>query len=607
MKILFVMLHAGFVRNYEPVLRLLASKGHHIHVSYELDRNKLGENVQIERLAQEITAITFSVAPESERALFANFVRVTRVLQDYLRYLEPDYAGASSLRQRVEENIPRGFRRLVLLLGGTAVARRVMMAALRSVEAVVPPPDSIRDFVAAHAPDVLLVTPLVDFGSNQVDYIKAAEAAGIPNALCVASWDNLTNKGLMRTLPDRVLVWNEAQKAEAVHLHGVPAERVVVTGAQLFDHWFDWKPSRSREDFCARVGIDPAKPFVLFLGSSNFIAPEEALVAERWMRAIRSAPDPVLADAGILVRPHPTNLSQWLAFEFSRLDNTALWPRAEVSPFTDEFKSDFYDSMYYSAVICGVNTSAQIEAGIVGRAVCSYLAPEFAHSQRGTLHFHHLTNVNGGLVQVAEDLDEHLEDLARAIHEGDASIARSHRFVEGFVRPHGLGVPATPIVAGAILALSELSRAPKAMPGWTAAARVALAPAAWWVGYLWRPRRKLKLNRVPPLWWYPFRPLVFLSVMSLMMWVALRELWRAVDEVIRRARKVVPRQWRALQSATTRRLRQVEIHKLATRGRRRVEKAWRVTWKTTLRTGARGVHRCRLVVRTLLGSGTAGR
>ena len=75
------------------------------------------------------------------------------------------------------------------------------------------------------------VTPLVEPGSIQVDYIKSAGALGIPSALCVASWDNLTNKGSVRVAPDRVFVWNEAQKREAVDMHGIAASDVVVTGA----------------------------------------------------------------------------------------------------------------------------------------------------------------------------------------------------------------------------------------------------------------------------------------------------------------------------------------------------------------------------------------
>ena len=94
--------------------------------------------------------------------------------------------------------------------------------------------------------------------------------------LAVASWDNLTNKGLIQICPDRVLVWNALQEREAVEMHGIPAERVRKTGAQLYDHWFEMKPSFSRADFCAHAGgLDPDEPIVLYLCSSSFICRDE--------------------------------------------------------------------------------------------------------------------------------------------------------------------------------------------------------------------------------------------------------------------------------------------------------------------------------------------
>ena len=68
----------------------------------------------------------------------------------------------------------------------------------------------------------MLVTPLVELGSQQVDYVKSARRLGVRSALSVASWDNLTSKGLIRVLPDHVIVWNDAQRAEAAALHHVP-------------------------------------------------------------------------------------------------------------------------------------------------------------------------------------------------------------------------------------------------------------------------------------------------------------------------------------------------------------------------------------------------
>jgi len=157
------------------------------------------------------------------------------------------------------------------------------------IERAIPTDRWIADLIAGQQADVVLVTPLVDIGSDQVEYVKAAKALGIRSGLCVHSWDNLTNKGLMRVAPDRVFVWNEAQKHEAVALHGVPPGRVVVTGAQIFDHWFTEQPSRRREEFCRLVGLRPDRPLILYLGSSFFIAPNEAEFVLQWIERIRSS------------------------------------------------------------------------------------------------------------------------------------------------------------------------------------------------------------------------------------------------------------------------------------------------------------------------------
>ena len=52
-----------------------------------------------------------------------------------------------------------------------------------------------------------------------------------------------------------------------------------------------------------------------------------------------------------------------------------------------------------------------IESGIIGRPVYSVQAEEFAATQEGTLHFQHLKNVEGGLLHLAADLDEHVAQL----------------------------------------------------------------------------------------------------------------------------------------------------------------------------------------------------
>ena len=98
------------------------------------------------------------------------------------------------------------------------------------------------------------MTPLVVLKTSQLDLARAAIERGVRNVFAVASWDNLSSKGELTFAPQRVVVWNDVQKQEAIDLHGVPAGRIEVTGAQVFDEWFVKQPATSREEFCARVG-----------------------------------------------------------------------------------------------------------------------------------------------------------------------------------------------------------------------------------------------------------------------------------------------------------------------------------------------------------------
>jgi hypothetical protein len=54
------------------------------------------------------------------------------------------------------------------------------------------------------------------FFSDEIPLIRAVIKAGIPTLGVVASWDNLTSKGLLLPKVDRLLVWNDAMREEAV-------------------------------------------------------------------------------------------------------------------------------------------------------------------------------------------------------------------------------------------------------------------------------------------------------------------------------------------------------------------------------------------------------
>ena len=481
MKILFVMKHPAAVRSLDSVLRMLDERGNHVHLAFAGIKPE-GHRV-LQGIADDSRNLTFGSLPSSGspgwsrvRIGWSVLAKTLRLGCDFLRYLEPAYADAPALRARAEARAHPIFRRAASLaqLAG-ALGVRTLRRTLDHVEQCIEPPPHIERFLADLRPDVLVVTNLAR-ESVQVDYVRAAKRLGIHTSYPVFSWDNLTNKGLIHELPERVLVWNELQADEAVTLHGVPRQRVDVLGAWSYDHWFEWEPSRSRAEFCRKVGLRADRPIVLYVCSSSFVAPGEVAFVRRWIDELRRHGGP-LAEVGVLVRPHPRNATPWDGVSFHDQQWT-VWPQHGEEPLEAGSRRNYFDSIYHAAAVVGINTSAQIESAIVGRPVHTVLADEFRGTQEGTLHFRYLEADDFGHLYVGRTMEEHFEQLAASI-QGRFDDSRNQRFVRRFVRPLGLDLAASPLYADA---LEELGRrranAPDRGPALAPLVRLGLAPVA---------------------------------------------------------------------------------------------------------------------------------
>jgi hypothetical protein len=327
-----------------------------------------------------------------------------------------------------------------------------------------PVPPEVTGLLERERPDAALVSPLKgERGSRQVLFLRAARRVGIPSALCVASWDNLPSTGHLHEMPGLVTVWNEAQREEAVRLHGVPPEQVAVTGAPRFDKWFEHAPTESREEYCRRLGLPPDRPHVLYVGSSGFKDTlHEGAWISRWAADLRESGHPELKDVPVVVRPHPKRPlhgDSKGARRLARTPGVLVHPPHGVPVVDEATLSEFFDSLHHAAVVVGLNTSAMIEAAIVGRGVHVLLAKPYRAIQQNSPHFDHLRSAGGGLIVETKSMEQHAHGLARALRGDDAEEAaeRARSFVASFIRPHGLDRPATPIMVDALrtLAASE--------------------------------------------------------------------------------------------------------------------------------------------------------
>ena len=94
---------------------------------------------------------------------------------------------------------------------------------------------------------------------------------------------------------------------------------------------------------------------------------------------------------------------------------------------------DLYDSLFHSHAAVGLNTSAMLEAAIVGRPVHTLVIPGFDEGQVGTMHFHYLVEAYGGLAtdrprsspSITAQLSQVLARTARRRRPAAAAFARA--------------------------------------------------------------------------------------------------------------------------------------------------------------------------------------
>ncbi|MBI4485640.1 MAG: hypothetical protein HY655_06475, partial [Acidobacteria bacterium] len=260
MKFLLVAKQEKNVEAYLDTLRCLVERGHDVSVAVQ-ER----DTARDQRLAQQIASPLFRVVacPSARVDEWASLAPLVRRLRDCLHFLTPPFAGASAVQTRIFVKLRQELGLDVHAVALLAAFRALSPAQLGRVDAVltlveraVPTSDLFDEFLRTERPDVLLICPLVHFGSAQADVAASARRLGIPVWMLLYSWDNLSTKGCLHVEPDLMFVWNEQQRAEAGELHRFPGSRVVVVGAPRFDAFFELRPALTREQFHERLGLD---------------------------------------------------------------------------------------------------------------------------------------------------------------------------------------------------------------------------------------------------------------------------------------------------------------------------------------------------------------
>jgi CDP-glycerol:poly(glycerophosphate) glycerophosphotransferase len=275
-----------------------------------------------------------------------------------------------------------------------------------------------------HQP-VMLVTSNPGLILAEVPLLRTAVRRRVWSVAIDPSWDNFTNKLLPIRQVNRLIVWNDLMKAQAVEFHGYEASAIRVVGTPQWDRYFRDGVTISREAYCQRIGADPNRALITLTTTPRPLYPHHDHVLRVLVHAIRSGRFPRAAQ--ILVRLHPRDERTHYA-EFESVPEVMLEkPFRETVRAGDGLAVDvtadsqqhLADTLRHSDVIVNVASTIAIEAAIFDTPIVNIAFDgeqdsPFAQSARRYYRFTHYVNITRhGAARVASTPDELVAAIGR--------------------------------------------------------------------------------------------------------------------------------------------------------------------------------------------------
>jgi hypothetical protein len=114
---------------------------------------------------------------------------------------------------------------------------------------------------------------------NDVIIMQEAKKRNIQLVGMVRSWDNLSQWGMIRIVPNLLIVNNMISAGEAQTLHHISKRSITVSGIPHYDRYLSG-PYESKEQFFSRLGLDPNKKTIMHAPIGNIYVNDDQIDRE---------------------------------------------------------------------------------------------------------------------------------------------------------------------------------------------------------------------------------------------------------------------------------------------------------------------------------------
>jgi hypothetical protein len=217
-----------------------------------------------------------------------------------------------------------------------------------------------------YKPDLVF---LPDVHSIQdVTVLREAKRQKIKTIGMPGSWDHFP-KRFEPLRVDKLMVWNEVIKKEAIELQNYDSKNVFITGAPYYDIFTKNEFLLSREDFFNKFNLNQNKKLIFYSSGSKY-APDDGDVVDIILKSIKE--NKFNKSAQIFLRPYPG--VKFDHDKFDKFNNEDLiyvdWIKPKKIfghsghswyPTIDSI-FHFYNTLYHSDIIVNTYSSVSVEA-----------------------------------------------------------------------------------------------------------------------------------------------------------------------------------------------------------------------------------------------------
>ncbi|MEI2740098.1 MAG: hypothetical protein V9F01_15085 [Chitinophagaceae bacterium] len=157
-----------------------------------------------------------------------------------------------------------------------------------------------RAIIKEHKVSLLVLDGIGSTGPHVSNWARAAYKL-CSSVTVITNWDHPTTKGYRSVPTDRYLVWGQPMSDELVRYQDIPQERIRKVGSVLFDHYFNDGVLLDRSSVCIKLGLDEARPIVLYISNSPINFPHNLDIVQFLFNFLDDLP----SKPQLLVRLHP--------------------------------------------------------------------------------------------------------------------------------------------------------------------------------------------------------------------------------------------------------------------------------------------------------------